>query len=94
MDDDDESLISKLRQRMTNMMRTNGHTEYEVEIRAQALEFLFVSFLRAGKNHWLAKQTEYLAHTGGLTEADWIDYLDLNWKYSGLYNDEEKEDIN
>ena len=91
---DDDDTIKKLRERLKKTMRTSGYTDYEISSRAKALEFLYTTFVRAGKLHWLSKQMYYLMRPDTMGNDEWVDYLDINWKLSGLYDDEHKEDIN
>jgi len=93
-DDDDESVVDFLKKRVAKMMRTNGYTEHEINARGNAIEFLYISFLKAGKNHWLSKQIPYLLKPDTMSNDEWIDYLDINWKMPALYSDSEVSDFN
>jgi|3_EtaG_2_1085321.scaffolds.fasta_scaffold74335_1 hypothetical protein len=94
MSDDNDDPVDKLRKRLIRSMRSGGYTDYEIESRAVALEFLYTTFVRSGKNHWLSKQIHYLVRPDTMSNDEWVDYLDINWKLIGLYDDDNKEDIN
>ena len=87
MSDDDDDTFSKkkkLEDMITKRMRSTGFTQFEMDSRAEALEFLFISFKSAGKHHWLMQQLPYLLEPDTMTTQDWEDYIDVSWRLHGL----------
>jgi|TARA_R110000824_G_scaffold41331_3_gene123045 hypothetical protein len=87
-DDDDEDDAGTKRKRLEELvakrMRSTGFTQFEMDSRADALEFLFISFKCAGKHHWLMQQLPYLLEPDTMTTQDWEDYIDVSWRLHGL----------
>ena len=84
MNNDDDNPKKKLEDLITKHMRSPGFTQFEVDARADALEFLFISFKSAGKHHWLMQQLPYLLTPDTMTAEDWQDYIDVSWRLYGL----------
>jgi len=86
MNDDDSNpkKKKKLEELITKRMRSTGFTQFEMDSRAEALEFLFISFKSAGKHHWLMQQLPYLLEPDTMTIKDWQDYIDVSWRLHGL----------
>ena len=85
----DDGFLKKLRKNILQTAKSSGYTEFELRSRAEATEFLYLSLYRTGKPHWLIKQIPFLMNPDTMSEQDWIDYLEVNWKWSMLVMDEE-----
>ena len=90
-DDDDDPRKKKLEDLINKRMRSTGFTQFEMDARAGALEFLFTSFKSAGKHHWLMQQLPYLLEPDTMTIQDWQDYIDISWRLHGLVGEASDE---
>mgnify|MGYP003654153326 FL=1 len=90
-DGDDDPKTRKLEELVAKRMRNTGFTQFEIDSRAEALEFLFISFKSAGKHHWLMQQLPYLLEPDTMTIQDWEDYIDVSWRLHGLVGEASDE---
>ena len=77
-----------LKQQIAELLKNSGHTQYEVDSRKEALEFLYVSFYYFGIVVKKSKQLKYLTEPDTMTDDEWSIYLDVSWKDAGIIFDE------
>jgi hypothetical protein len=92
--DDDDTKTDRLKQKLRKLLKVKGVTEFESESRSEALHFLYTSFYLASKHHFLNKQFPFLIAPDTMSEEDWIDYIDFNWRWYGIVAFDEEEYIN
>jgi len=82
---DDDDKFETFRKKMIKKAKSRGHTDFEIEERTVAAEFLFYSFYRLNKHCFLMKQIPYLIEPDTMSNIDWLDYLELSWQPCGLF---------
>jgi hypothetical protein len=93
--DDDESASNKrLKQKLRKLLKDKGITEFESQSRSTAVQFLYTSFYLASKHHFLIKQFPFLIEPDTMSEEDWLDYIDFNWRWFGIVAVDEEEYLN
>jgi len=77
-----------LKQQIAALLKGAGYTQYEVDSRKTALEFLYVSFYFFGIVTKKSKQLKYLTQPDTMSDEEWILYLDVAWKDEGIVYDD------
>ncbi|MBO68509.1 MAG: hypothetical protein CL398_09385 [Acidiferrobacteraceae bacterium] len=77
-----------LKQQIAALLKNAGYTQYEVDSRKAALEFLYVSFYFFGIVGKKSKQLKYLINPDTMSDEEWILYLDISWKDEGIVFDD------
>jgi hypothetical protein len=84
-DDSKDDKFKTFRENMVKKAKSRGYTDYEIDERTAATEFLFYSFYKFNKHCFLMKQIPYLLKPDTMSDVDWADYLELSWEVYGLF---------
>ena len=71
-------------EKILRLFKTAGATEYELNARREALEFLFILLHNLVTNDKIIKQTKYLLNTDIMSDEEWQLFVEINWPESLL----------